>query len=376
MPVIVAGIRTSAVWTVGATTLPTPVGAPSLGNYIFGGLQTRNYVAVLVGCTASALLALAIDALVRLIAAGLEARRGRSLVVGVLGLALLASYAAAPQLRALIRADRAPVTVGAKTFTESYVLAHILAGEIARDTHAPTRTIESLGSSVAFDALRSGEIDTYVDYSGTLWANVLHRDGDSASAPPDRAQILAELEGELPKRFGVHVIASLGFENTYALAMRRADANRLSVTRISDLAPIASRLRVGADYELFQRPEWRSITRTYGLAFAEQRTMDPSLLYEAAKTGEVDVIGAYSTDGRIAAFDLAVLDDDRHAIPPYDALILASDRFVRAHPEGVAALRRLSGRIDAERMRSMNKAVDQDGRTPASVAEDFLRSAP
>jgi osmoprotectant transport system permease protein len=281
---------------------------------------------------------------------------------------LLGAFAAAPVVRGSFTHERAPILVGAKTFTESYILAHVLAGRIERGTSMPTRTVESLGSTVAFDALRTGQIDAYVDYSGTLYTTILGR----TDGLGDRAAVLAEVERALEKDYSVRVVASLGFENTYALAMRRSDAEKLSVRRVSDLAPHASRLRVGGDYELFQRPEWKSIVRTYGLEFAENRSMDPSLMYEAAKTGEVDVISAYSTDGRIAAYDLVVLEDDRHAIPPYDALILASARLAREHPEAIEALHSLAGKIDAAAMRQMNFEVDGEKRTPAEVARKFL----
>jgi len=370
LPIIVAGVRTSAVWTVGTATLSTPVGAPSLGNYIFSGLQTRNYASVLVGCAASAALALLLDGLVRGLEAGVR-RRSRPLVaLGLGGFALLAVLAAAPAARGLLAGGGpAPVAIGAKTFTEQYILGRILAGRITADTGLPTRAVESLGSTVAFDALRTNQIDAYVDYSGTLWATVMKRD----ELPSDRAEVLREVTRYLEQEHGIGVAAALGFENTYALAMRRADAERLGVRRVSDLAAHAASLRVGGDYELFQRQEWRSVERAYGLRFAEQRTMDPSLMYEAAKNRDVDVIGAYSTDGRIASYDLVVLEDDRAAIPPYDAVVLVSPRLRREHPEAVEALRGLSGAIDADRMRRMNAAVDDRKESPAAVAERFLR---
>jgi osmoprotectant transport system permease protein len=158
--------------------------------------------------------------------------------------------------------------------------------------------------------------------------------------------------------------------------MRRVDANRLGIHRLSDLAPHANRLRIGADYELFQRSEWRSIIRNYGLSFAEQRSMDPSLLYEAAKSGQVDIIGAFSTDGRIAAYDLVVLDDDRGAIPPYDAVILAGARAQRELKSVIQSLHGLEGRIDANTMRKLNQKVDEDHLTPEAAAKTFTAPAP
>jgi osmoprotectant transport system permease protein len=367
LPVIVAGVRTAAVWTVGTATLSTPVGAPSLGNYIFSGLQTRNYTSVLVGCLAAAMLALLLDGLVRLVEVGLRRRRPALVALAGAVLALLAAFAVAPLLRPAT-AGAASIRVGCKTFTEQYVLGHLLAGWIRHATGLPAQTVESLGSTVAFDALRSDQIDVYVDYSGTLWSAILKR----GELPADRSEVLRECKRALLQEHGVDLVASLGFENTYALALRRTDAERLGVRRISELSPHAAAMVMGADYELFQRPEWRAIVRAYGLSFREQRSMDPSLMYDAVRSGGVDVISAYSTDARIISYDLVALQDDRAAIPPYDAVVLVSPRLAREQPQVVAALARLEGTIDAERMRRMNVAVDSQGESPASVAERFL----
>lgn len=368
LPVIVAGVRTAAVWTVGTATLSTPVGAPSLGNYIFSGLQTRNYAAVLVGCLAAAGLALLLDGLVRLVEVGLRQRRRSLLASAGAVFALLAAFAVGPLVRSPARAGVAPIRVGSKTFTEQYVLGRVLAGWITRTTGLPTDVVESLGSTVVFDALRSDQIDAYVDYSGTLWAAVLKR-GDP---PAERSTVLLEVRRALEHDYGVRIAAALGFENTYALAVRRADAERLRLRRISDLGPHAGALVMGGDYELFQRPEWRSIVRAYGLSFRELRSMDPSLMYDAVASGGVDVISAFSTDGRIVSRGLTALDDDRGAIPPYDAVVLVSRRLAREHPQALWALARLEGTLDAERMRRMNAAVDERGQSPAAVAERFL----
>jgi osmoprotectant transport system permease protein len=170
----------------------------------------------------------------------------------------------------------------------------------------------------------------------------------------------------------VLVVGALGFENTYVLLMPREPAERLSVRRVSELVPHAPALRLGGDYELFQRPEWADLTTTYGLRFADERSMDPSLMYDAIAAGEVDVIAGFSTDGRIAALDLVALEDDRGAIPPYDAVILAGARLRSERPEVLEALGRLTGRIDAGTMRELNRRVDQDGRSAVEVARSFL----
>jgi len=367
-PVIVAGLRTSTVWVVGTATLSTPVGAPSLGNLIFGGLQTRNTALVLVGCVAAALLALGLDQVLALLERGVRTReRGRVRAAAAL-LVLLGVLAAGSAVEARLVPERAAIRIGAKPFTEQYVLAEVLAGWIEREAGRRSKALHGLGSTVLFDALVTGEIDAYVDYSGTLWATILRRTG----APPPRAELLADVESFLARKHGIEVAARLGFENTYALAMRADRARSLGVARIGDLAGVAARLEIAGDYEFFQRAEWRALRAAYGLAFRARRTMDPSLMYAAAAAGEVDVISAYSTDGRIAALELVLLEDERGVIPPYDALVLASPRLQARAPEVVEALRRLEGAIDAGTMRRMNFAVDHDGRTPAEVAGTFV----
>jgi len=365
LPTIVAGLRTAAVWTVGTATLSTPVGATSLGNYIFSGLQTQNMSAVLVGCAAAAALAIALDALIRLaeIAAIRRDRRlaltAAALLFGVIGLGLW------PRLAPALAEDERPrVIVGAKTFSEQYILARLIADRLEARGFAVERR-DGLGSTVVFDALVANEIDVYVDYSGTLWANHLGRD-DAASPEV----VLAELTRWLEAEHGAELLGPLGFENAYALAMRRTHAQELGATTLDHLAKVAPRLAIGGDYEFFARPEWQALRERYGLAFAEERSFDSTLMYRAVADGHVDVISAFSSDGRIAAFDLAVLADPRRALPPYDAILLLSPA-ARERVALVDALRPLVGAIDDDAMREANELVDVDGRE-VGVAADRL----
>jgi len=369
-PFIIAGLRTATVWCVGMGTLSTPVGAPSLGNFIFGGLQTRNHYATLVGCLAAAVLALLLEGLVRLVETGLRKRRRLPLQLGIGGLCALALYTAV-SLGASVVGSRGeqPVRIGTKSYTEQYVLGQVMAQTIESKTKRETELVESLGSSVVFDALVEGSLDVYVDYTGTLWTTVLKR----TDAIEDRAALLVEIERELKEKHGIIVAAPLGFENTYALAVREEDADRLGIKTLSDLAPHAGKLGIGGDYEFFTREEWTALKRVYGFKFKEQRSMDPALMYQAAREKQVDVVSAFSTDGRIAAYRLRVLEDDRHVIPPYDALILVSPRLAKERPEVVEALRGLSGTIDEAKMRDLNRAVDEAGKSPAEVARGFLQ---
>lgn len=369
LPVLVAGIRTAAVWIVGTATLSTPVGAVSLGNFIFSGLQTRRFAAVWLGCVAAAGLAIVIDAAIRLLESGARRRRGDLAAAGLSILAVLGISVAWAHASTRPASTGARVTIGAKSFTEQYVLAEILAGTLS-EAGARVETLPSLGSTVLYDALRAGEVDVYVDYTGTLWASVLGHTG----VPGDRAAVLEDVRQGLMSQDDVTIAAALGFENTYALAMPRARAESLGVETLGELAREAPQLEIGADYEFLARPEWKALVDAYGFAFRTSRSMDPSLLYQAAATGQVDVISAFSTDGRIESFDLRVLRDERGVIPPYDAVVLVGPRLLRDQPALVAALARLDGKIDAMEMRKMNAAVDQDGRAPADVAAEWLRA--
>ena len=372
MPVIVAGVRTATVWVVGTATLSTPVGATSLGNYIFSGLQTRNTTAVLVGCIAAAGLAIVLDQLIRAVEVAARRRRRSWLVAALAAIAALYAVTAASFVWDRLGSPERTVTIGSKTFTEQYILSEILAGRIASHAGAPTHAVQSLGSTVAFDALRSGDLDLYVDYDGTIWATIMKRD----RLPSDRSEVYEAVRRFLQEEHGITVIGSLGFENTYALGMRAARARALGIERIGQLAPVAPNMEIGGDYEFFQRGEWASIQAAYGLEFGSERSMDSSLMYQAVARGEVDVISAFSTDGRIAAFDITLLEDDRGVIPPYAAIILASPKLAEEMPAVVAALEGLVGSIDADAMRRMNLAVDQDGRSPADVAREFLNGLP
>jgi osmoprotectant transport system permease protein len=369
-PVIMAGVRTAAVWTIGAATLSTPVGQTSLGDYIFSGLQTEDWVAVLVGCAASAVLALAVDGLLGLIEVGVARRAAWRLWAGGAGLAIGLLAALTPLASEALSRGPPTYVIGAKNFSEQYILAELMAGRLEAKGATVRRRV-NLGSAVAYRALAAGEIDAYVDYSGTLWANVLNRADN-----PGRQAVLDGLRQGLKARDGVVLLAPLGFENAYALAMRRDRAERLGVKTLADLAAKAPALTLGGDLEFFSRPEWKSVEDAYGLAFKARRQFQPTFMYRALESGEVDVISAFSSDGRIAADDLVLLGDPKGALPPYDAVILVSPKRAGDRRLG-EALAPLGGRIDVKAMRAANYAVDRDTgkKSPAEAARMLVGDA-
>jgi osmoprotectant transport system permease protein len=364
-PVIMAGIRTAAVWTIGMATLSTTVGQTSLGNFIFSGLQTENWVAVLIGCAAVVVLALVVDQALGLIETAAASRSVARLAVGIAVLVIGTAVAALP----LIGSRSGGYVIGAKNFSEQFILAELMAQRLEATGHAVQRK-QGLGSAVIFRALASGDIDAYVDYSGTLWTNVLGR----SDAPP-RDILLAELTNALRDRYGVTLLGALGFENAYALAMRPERAAAANIATIADLAPQTPRLRLGSDLEFLGRPEWTALKQAYGLAFAEEKSFSPTFMYRALADGSVDVISAFSSDGRIAAENLVVLTDVKHAIPGYDAVILVSGR--RRNDDVLRrALAPLIGAIPVERMRQANYMLDRDsGKATVQEAARFLVGA-
>jgi osmoprotectant transport system permease protein len=356
LPVIMAGVRTAAVWVIGTATLSTPIGQTSLGNYIFAGLQTQNWVFVLFGCVAAAALALLVDQLLALIERGYAKRSRVRMAAGATGLLLMLAAALLP----FVMHAGGGYVVGAKSFSEQYILAALIEDRLHAKGLAAARR-DGLGSAVIAGALAADDIDVYVDYTGTIWANQMRR-----SDVPPRAEVLRQVGSWLKAQRGILMLGGLGFENAYALAMKRELALKLGIRSIADLAAHAPDLSIAADFEFFSRPEWKAIREAYGLAFDRERQMQAEFMYQAAAADEVDVISAYTSDGRIAQFDLVVLDDPKQAIPPYDAIVLVSPR--RADDKAfLDALRPLVGAIDVKTMREANLRAST-GTTPEAAA--------
>ncbi len=359
-PVIIAGVRTATVWVIGIATLSTPVGQTSLGNYIFSGLQTQNWTAVVLGCISAAVLAVVLDSLIGLLERAVAERKRRLMVGSMVAVLVVIAGGLTPmyaqRARRAAASDQTPMVVGAKSFTEQYILSETMQG-LLNNAGLRARKLDSLGSTVVFDALVAGRVDAYVDYSGTIWANHMKR-----KDTPDSETVLREMTSWLDQRYGIQALGALGFENAYALAMRRDRAETLGIRTVGDLAGHAPDMAIGGDYEFFSRPEWASLREAYGLRFRKRVSLDSTFMYQAVYNREVDVISAFSSDGRIAAFDLVVLEDPRNAFPPYDAVLLLS-RSGAGKPELVEALRPMVGGIPVDVMRQANQMVDVENRT-------------
>lgn len=263
------------------------------------------------------------------------------------------------------------IVVGSKNFSESALLGEILAQRIEATTHLPVvRRFYLAGSYICQQAMLSGRIDMYVEYTGTALTAILKEPIER-----DPSAVLGRVQREYKQRFNFDVMPSLGFDNTFALVIRGEDARRLNLKTISDAVPYAPQWRAGFGYEFMERPDgFNGLSRVYGLHFGQPpRILDLGLLYRALLDRQVDLVAGNSTDGILTARDLTILEDDKHYFPPYEAVPVVREQTLERQPEVRAALADLAGRISDSEMRKMNYAVDGEHRDAAEVAREFLQ---
>lgn len=367
LPAIVAGIRVAAVIGVGTVTIAAAIGAGGLGEYIYRGLSMVDATVILAGAIPVAALAMAIDALLfaaeRALSWRGHRRRGARTAVAMLALAA----AAGVTLSAWPREER--IIVGSKNFTEQVLLGELMAQAIERYAGLPVDRRLNLGGTFICDrAIQTGDIDLYVEYSGTALTAVFNR-----PVQRDSGAVLEEVR-ELYADTGRTMLDSLGFNNTFAILVRSEDARDRGLKTLSDLARHAPGWRAAFGYEFLERADgYKGLAGTYGLRFREPpRVMDLTLIYRALADRQVDVIAGDATAGLIEALDLVALEDDRQYFPPYDAVPVVHSATLLRHPEIGVALRRLSGRVTEATMRRMNYAVDGERRDAAEVVREFL----
>ena len=263
------------------------------------------------------------------------------------------------------------IVIGTKLFQESYITADMVS--LLLEEHGyETEVKKNLGGTlVNYEALKKGDIQSYTEYTGTIYSQILKK-------PPleewDPAVVYNESEQGMLESDGVVIAARLGFEDAYAIAVNREWAESRNVSTISDLEPYASEISVGTDPEFATREDGLpQIARIYGFSFKNYNSMAPGIMYEAIKNGEVDAISAYTTDTRNDLYKLKVLEDDKDALPPYDAVILVTETFSQKNPGAMEAIAQLNGRIDQDTMRRLNGEYDLEGRESRDIARDFLK---
>jgi osmoprotectant transport system substrate-binding protein len=284
-----------------------------------------------------------------------------------LGLILLALFlsSCAPS-----SSDR--IVIGSKNFTESLMLAELMAELIESRTHLKVeRRFYLAGSYICQQAILAGRIDIYPEYTGTALTAILKQ-----KVVGDREQVYQQVKSEYETRFGLTLGPPLGFNNTFAMEIRGEDARRLKLKSLSQAAAFAPQWRAGFGYEFMERPDgYRGLAASYGLRFATPpRIMDLGLLAPALKDHQIDMAAGNATDGLILAFDLSVLEDDRHYFPPYEAVAVIRQPTLQQHPELSQAIAALGGKISDQEMQKLNYALDGEHRDPKDVAHEFLES--
>lgn len=267
------------------------------------------------------------------------------------------------------RAAEQKITIGSKFFTEQVILAELLAQHIEASTGIPVERKTNLGGTLlVHKALLAGELDLYVEYTGTALTAVLNEapSGDSSA-------VYARVKALYADRFHAEVTEPLGFENTFAMVIRGDDAQRLHLRTMSDLVPIAPKWRAGVGYEFLERPDgFRGWSESYGLNFADEpRVMDLGLIYRALVDHQVDIVAGNSTDGLIDSLGLVALQDDKHYFPPYDAVPIVRQSTLAQFPQLRGALAELAGKISESDIRRLNYAVEGQLQDPAAVVRQF-----
>jgi osmoprotectant transport system permease protein len=376
-PVILTGIRVAVVISVGVATVAAAVGAGGLGTYIFRGLRQNDNNLLVAGALASALLALLCDFALGQIEKSYKigerktSRRGFAIAgaaavfAALVGVSYLSSSQGATAVS--LPGERPRIVVGSKDFTESVILAEILAQMLEKQGVEVVRQFE-LGGNLAHEGLLSGEIDVYPEYTGTAYTAILKK-----APKTDPLAVYDETKAEYAEKFNLALSPPLGFANDFAILVRGDVARKNNLKTISDAVPIARNWQAGFGQDFMSRADgYPGFSKAYGFQFARQpREMDLSLTYRALQSGELDIIAGNSTDGLIAALDLFQLKDDKRYFPPYQAVFIARNNSASVLQP---AFEKLANAISTEEMRKLNYEVDGNKRSTKEVAAEWLAS--
>lgn len=386
MPVIIAGIRTAAVVGVGIATLSAFIGAGGLGQFINRGLALSNTSLILLGAIPAAILALIVDGSIASFQWSIQQKRYRAkpiLRYGAMTLPLIllifggfsyfyehhTTFQATSANLSFSENNNRVVRIGSKNFTEQLILGELMAQIIERKTDVKVIRLFNLGGTmICHKALKNDEMDIYAEYTGTALTVIL---GYPPASNPDK--VYKRVNREYKKRFDAQFLLPFGFNNTYAITVRATDAQKLNLHTISDLSAIANSLKAGFTAEFSERLDgYPGLSRTYNLHFKNVNDLDPSIMYTAVANNEVDVICAFATDGRIQAYNLVPLEDDKQFFPPYYAAPVIRTEILTSYPEVKNALLLLGGLLNTPTMQKCNFEVDEKKERVSDVVSRFL----
>ena len=384
LPMLMAGVRISAVTAVGLMTIAAFIGAGGLGFLVFSGISSVNNGMILAGAIPACILALAIDwvlsqveALVTPVSLQPELLKTRSTLtakrrrqkwsVGVVVALLVFMFG--QNVYANLVKDPNTIRIGSKQFTEQLVLGNMLGEMIEKNTNIKIEShLGAGGTQVLFSAMEKGDLDAYIDYTGTAYVDILKHDPIS-----DEQEVYDTTKEELAKKYDVALLAAAPFSNTYTLAVDPAVAQAYNLHTMSDLSQVASSLKAGTTLEFLNRQDGlRGVQNEYGFTFKDAKGIDGATRYVALSSGDVQVVDAFSTDGLLKKYNLTVLADDKGFFPPYYGVPLVRQETIEEHPELQDVINRMMATLDTDTMRELNYQVDVEHKSPKEVAHDFL----
>ena len=364
LPMIMAGIRTATAMIIGIATIAAFIGAGGLGDFITQGLALNNSALILLGAIPAALLALIIDYILAQIEIYLPKHQRQTIkrvktraILFAGALLLFGGFVGRTIYTHWPSESRPTIIIATKDFTEQLILGEMMAQIIEKRT--PLKVIRkfNLGATqVIHAAMLKGDVDLYCEYTGTAYLNILKRPFNNESSSHE---IYNEVKQEYSDRFNLVWLKPFGFSNSNALAMKKSVANNYGIRTISDLAKQSQEFTIATPHEFRKRADGLpGLTKAYHLKFSNIRAMTPDLTYRAIHGKQVDVIQAFSTDGKIPAYDLVILEDDKQFYPPYQAAPVIRAEILEKYPEIKPALEELAGRIDQAKMQELNREAD------------------
>ena len=378
LPVIMAGIRISSVTAVGLMTMAAFIGGGGLGFLVFSGIRTVNNAQILAGAIPACLLALFVDYIFGIIEklvtpVSLQKEQGYSkkvlkkkrfhqkIILSITAIVLLLIFIVTNMMN---QTNRESITVGSKDFTEQNILCHMVSDVIEDNTDiVVNRSCNLGGTQICFGALQKGNIDLYIDYTGTVY-------GDTLKYTP-----ISDID--MKNKYHIAVLDQMGFNNTYALAVRSDTKDQYQLRTMSDLARVSNQLVISPSLEFINRQDGLAgATNVYHYQFKDIIGIDGSPRYTALINHESDVIDAFSTDGLLKKFQLTVLEDDQHFFPPYYAIPMVREDTLEKYPEIKEILNKLGTQLNNDIMRELNYQVDELGKNPEEVAKEFLKTLP
>lgn len=370
--IILAGVRVATVISVGIATIAAAIGGGGLGVFIFRGIAIVNNQLILAGAIPAALIAFGADFALGWLERYLAQQETRNSKYSLLGVLTLLVAGLLLTLILLPNPKMSTITIGSKNYTEQIILGEIIAQQIEAQTDLKVNRSFNLGGTfICHEAIKAGQIDGYVEYTGTAFTAILQQ-----KAITDPQAVYRQVQQVYKEKFQLELMEPLGFENTYALIIRREDAENLQIKTLSEATKYAPQWQPGFGYEFLDREDgYPGLAKTYGLKFKNiPQQLDLGLMYKALAEKKIDIGNATSTDGLIPILDFVVLEDDKNYFPPYEAVPVFNQKTLEKYPYLKDTINQLSGLISAQAMQQMNYQVDNQSRPVEQVVQNFLNS--